>query len=193
MSDENQNATSEQHAAITTALARIIPPNLTQVEAGYLLERIGKVVSAATPIALSVAHRSPSRAVVNVIAEFKLDGVKHDAVRLSTYGDSVLVPYAEVIHRAEDGGDGAHVVRSDDEWQRVFKYRHELPRTLCGYSLITARLCEGELCYYSGLEYVRPHKFSFLEYCFPNIRTIFIDSDRYCSAQYDLVLRCLER
>lgn len=89
----------------------------------------------------------PLEMKIEVVAEFMLGGMLHDAVRV-LQEDEDCVLGEEAIRRAELDGRG-HVVRSGAEWQHVKKNRHDLPQSLNGYWLATARPYPGSPRYVS--------------------------------------------
>ncbi len=147
-------ATTDQREAIGHALlTRILPADLTEAEAATLLKRLDEVVTAATPFVQQIIRPATEPATtlsIEVVAEFTLGGVLHDAVRVHQPNEE-LVLGEEAIRRADTDRPDAKVVRSEEEWQFAYADRGELPTELNDFWLATARPRPGGPGYVSSL------------------------------------------
>lgn len=98
---------------------------------------------ASVPSVVNRGVQSEKDATVGVIAEFMLGGKTFEVVRVYWPGQAYIpgneviwLPMDEVIRRADTEG---RVVRSEADWNHVWKYRQELP-VLKGHWFYTARL-----------------------------------------------------
>ena len=140
MTNNPTPATSNQREAIGLALlSRLLPSDLTEAEATLLLEKIDEVGAVAAPVVTKII-RPPAKPEmkIEVIAEFELDGQRFDAVLVHQEGED-RVPGEEAIRRADEDRPDAKVVRSEEDWQRVYAHRAKLPAILNGKWLATAR------------------------------------------------------